>query len=122
MVYTKTSQTSQNSIKTLEPEIRNMTKTKTRKNGAVWQLQEAKAMLSEVIKASFAGPQIITLRGEETAAVLSIGEYRRLTRPREGIVEFIRNSPLFGTELELPPDQPVVFPALFGGSPGDGGA
>ena len=97
-------------------------KTKTRKNNAVWQLQEAKAMLSEVIKASFAGPQIITLRGEERVAVLSIGEYRRLTRPRESFVEFIRNSPLAGVELELPPDQPVVFGELFGGSPGNGGS
>ena len=77
------------------------TKNKTRKN-VVWQLQEAKAMFSEVIKAAAARPQTITIRGKETAVILSIEEYRRLARPRQTLYEFMQNSPLRDCALELP--------------------
>ena len=44
-----------------------------------WQLQEAKNRLSEVVKAAKTkGPQIITVRGKEEVAVVSIEELRRL--------------------------------------------
>jgi prevent-host-death family protein len=71
-----------------------------------WQLQEAKAMLSEVIKASAAKPQIISVRGKETAVILSIGEYQRLARPRQTFFEFIQSSPLRDLNFELPPRLP----------------
>jgi antitoxin Phd len=42
----------------------------------IWQLQEAKARFSEVIKkAQSEGPQHITVRGTSTAVVLSDAEY-----------------------------------------------
>jgi len=67
-----------------------------------WQLQEAKARLSEVIKkAAKEGPQNITVHGQATAVVLSAAEYRKLKQPREGFVEFMRRSPLRGVELDL---------------------
>ena len=68
----------------------------------VWQLQEAKAMFSEVIKAAAEKPQTVTTRGKETAVVLSIEEYKRLVRPRQTLFEFIQNSPLCDVTLELP--------------------
>ena len=71
-----------------------------------WQLQEAKAMFSEVIKASVRRPQIISVRGKETAVVLSIGEYQKLVRPRQTFFEFIQSSPLRDFNLELPPRLP----------------
>jgi prevent-host-death family protein len=67
-----------------------------------WQLQEAKAMFSEVVKASAARPQIITVRGKETAVILSFVEYQKLARPKQSLFEFIQNSPLRNMELELP--------------------
>ena len=67
-----------------------------------WQLQEAKAMFSEVVKASAAKPQIITVRGKETAVILSFAEYQKLARPKQSLFEFIQNSPLRNMELELP--------------------
>jgi len=73
---------------------------------AKWQLQEAKAMLSEVIKASAFKPQIISVRGKETAVILSIGEYQKLVRPRQTFFEFIQSSPLRDFNLELPPRLP----------------
>ena len=72
-----------------------------RKN-VVWQLQEAKAMFSEVIKAAAVKPQTVTIRGREAAVILSIEEYKRLVRPRQTLFEFIQNSPLHDAPLELP--------------------
>jgi prevent-host-death family protein len=46
---------------------------------AVWQVQEAKTRLSEVIeRARTDGPQTITRHGAERAVVLSIEDYRAL--------------------------------------------
>ena len=67
-----------------------------------WQLQEAKAMLSEVIKAAAIQPQIITVRGKETAMILSVEEYKRLVKPNQTLYEFIQSSPLRGLDLSLP--------------------
>ena len=62
-----------------------------------WQLQEAKARLSEVInKAQGEGPQHITVRGVAAAVVLSEADYERLVGGGESLVEFMRRSPLFG--------------------------
>lgn len=67
-----------------------------------WQLQEAKARLSEVVKKAMSeGPQSITVRGEPAAMVISIKEYLRLSRPRGSFVQFMRQSPLYGVELDL---------------------
>lgn len=74
-----------------------------------WQLQDAKARLSEVIKqASKEGPQTITMRGEPTAVVISINEYERLRRPKGNFVEFMRKSPLFGVDLDLKREQSLT--------------
>jgi prevent-host-death family protein len=74
-------------------------KTKKKSN---WQLQEAKAMFSEVVKASQVNPQIITVFGKETAVILSMNEYKRLSNPNSSLYEFIQNSPLRNLSLELP--------------------
>ena len=76
------------------------------KKRANWQLQEAKAMFSEVIKAAVLSPQIITVHGKETAVILSIAEYERLAGPRLTLFQFIQNSPLRDLELELPSREP----------------
>lgn len=71
-----------------------------------WQLQEAKARLSEVVKkAAKEGPQGITVHGEATAVVVSSADFKRLKQPRQGFTEFMRRSPLHGVELDLKRDQ-----------------
>jgi len=71
-----------------------------------WKLQDAKNRFSEVVqKALKAGPQIVTLRGRKTVVILSVEEYRRLVRPKTGLVEFLRSSPLADVELDLERDQ-----------------
>ncbi len=68
----------------------------------VWQLQEAKNKFSEVVESAISGePQIITRRGEEVVVVLAIENYRRLTAPRQRLVDALRNAPPGLDELEL---------------------
>lgn len=74
-----------------------------------WQLQEAKARLSEVIKqAQKEGPQTITMRGEPTAVIISRDDYERLRHPRESFVDFMRKSPLYGVDLDLKREQTLT--------------
>ncbi len=68
----------------------------------IWQLQEAKNRLSQVVdEALNDGPQIITRRGKEVAVVLSINEYEEIKKPATCIVDFFQNSPFFETQLDL---------------------
>lgn len=66
-----------------------------------WQLHDAKNRLSQVILEAKDAAQIITVRGREAAVILSVDEYRRLTKPRTSLVAFLRESPLAGVELDL---------------------
>jgi len=70
-----------------------------------WQLQEAKAHLSQVVKeAMLHGPQEISLRGEPAVIVISKTEYDKLAKPKPSFVEFMRQSPLTGINLKLKRD------------------
>ncbi len=72
---------------------------------ATWQLQDAKARLSELVKrARSDGPQEISVRGEPAVVVLAHREYLRLAQPPTRFVDFIRQSPLKGAALRLPRD------------------
>lgn len=64
-----------------------------------WQMQDAKAHLSELVKLTESeGPQDITLHGHSVAVVLSRKTFDRLTGNGQSLVEFMRNSPLFGLD------------------------
>jgi prevent-host-death family protein len=66
-----------------------------------WQVQEAKAELSALIKAAQELPQIITRHGEPVAVVLSYVKYDRLRRneaARQPLFSFLRSWP----EFEIP--------------------
>jgi prevent-host-death family protein len=77
-----------------------------------WQLQTAKARLSELVRDAQKAPQYITVRGQEEAVVLSVHDYEKLeygsTARDDGKAfkngsfgEFIENSPLYGTTFEF---------------------
>ena len=67
-----------------------------------WQLQEAKNRLSAVIEEALNhGPQIITRRGVDTAVVLSIKEFIKMTKPEQDFVDFFQSSPLHGIEIDV---------------------
>ena len=68
----------------------------------VWQMQEAKARLSEVVKrAESDGPQDITLHGRSVAVVLSRAAFERLSGQQASLLEFMQASPLAGLDDEL---------------------
>ena len=73
--------------------------------GTIWQLQEAKNRFSEMVnKALEEGPQTVTRHGEEVVVILSKAEYNRLVKSQISLLEFFRQSPLVGIELELERD------------------
>ena len=67
-----------------------------------WQLQNAKNKFSYFVdKAQHDGPQIVTKHGKDAVVVLSIDEYRKLVKPETNLVEFFRDSPFAGADLEI---------------------
>jgi prevent-host-death family protein len=69
-----------------------------------WQLQEAKQRFSELVRHARAhGPQVVTKHGEEVAVVVSIDEYRRLTRGLPSFKELLLAAPdLDALEIDRP--------------------
>ena len=68
----------------------------------IWALQDAKNKLSKLVDlAVHDGPQTITRRGKETAIVVSVEDFRKLTSGRDSLVSFLRDSPLAGVDLDL---------------------
>lgn len=80
-----------------------------------WQIQEAKAHLSELVRdTERVGPQEITWHGRAVAVVLSKTEYERLTGAGQSLVEFMRKSPIFGSDdLDLTRDSSLTREVLF---------
>ena len=73
---------------------------------AVWQLQEAKNHLSEVVERAIRdGAQTITRHGRPVAVVLAAKTYDRL-QPRKKIVDVLRACPARGLKLDRLRDKP----------------
>jgi antitoxin Phd len=74
-----------------------------------WQVQSAKARFSEVFRlARTEGPQHITRQGKEGVVMISDEQYDRLvakSRQPKSIVQFFRESPLVGVDLDLERDK-----------------
>ena len=80
---------------------------------AIWQVQDAKARLSEVIaKAKSEGPQTITRHGHAQVVVLSIEDYRASIERRPDFKTYLLGGPKFEDfSVERDPDtgRPVEF-------------
>jgi antitoxin Phd len=74
-----------------------------------WQLQTAKARFSEVFRlARTEGPQRITRQGKEGVVMISDEQYHQLagrSHQPKSLVQFFRESPLVGVELDLERDK-----------------
>ncbi len=67
-----------------------------------WQLQDAKNRFSNLVEqAQHAGPQVVTKHGKDAVVVISMNEYKKLTKPKVNLVKFFQNSPLASAELDL---------------------
>lgn len=75
-----------------------------------WQMQEAKAHMSELVKrAQSQGPQEITMHGRSVAVIVSRETFDRLSQAGESLVAFMRNSPLYGLdEIEFERDKSLT--------------
>ena len=89
--------------------IKSATASMARTGGHDWQLQTAKAKFSEVFRlARTQGPQRITRQGKEGVVMISDEQYYRLTvksHQPKSIVQFFRESPLVGVDLDLERDR-----------------
>ena len=89
----------------------------TDRTHAQWQLQQAKARFSELVRRARAeGPQHVTVSGEPAVVVLSEEEFARLTSQRRSLVDHILDGELWPDDLveainARPPDpgRDVVF-------------
>lgn len=69
-----------------------------------WQLQDAKARLSELIdKAESDGPQIVTRRGKETVVVVSVDTWRDLEKRARPTLKDLLLSDEARTDNLVPP-------------------
>ncbi len=67
-----------------------------------WSLQDAKAKFSELVRRALAaGPQVVMRGREEAVVVMSAREYAKLTTPEQTLVDFLRQSPLADTTLQV---------------------
>ena len=67
-----------------------------------WSLQDAKNKFSQVVdEAHRGGVQIVTKRGVESVVIMSIEDYKKLIRPTTNLIDFFRNSPLHGIDLDV---------------------
>lgn len=65
-----------------------------------WPLQDAKNQFSRVVqKARSEGPQIVTLRGERAAVVLSAADYDALRAGRPSLVDDLLSGPSWDEDL-----------------------
>ncbi len=68
--------------------------------GTTWQLQEAKARLSEVVQKALEGrPQVISRRGRDEVVVLRLSDYEQAMHPKGTLVELFR--PVRGTDVRF---------------------
>jgi prevent-host-death family protein len=77
--------------------------------GPPWQLQTAKARFSELFrKTRNEGPQLITRQGKEGVVMMPVEQFEQLAvraRQPKSLVQFFRESPLVGLELDFERDK-----------------
>ena len=88
-----------------EPRPRKTT-TPTVGSETCWSINDDTAHFAEVIeKARVEGPQIITLDGVQVAMVVAVESKQEKPAPKESLVDFLLNSPLRGSEIDLERDR-----------------
>jgi prevent-host-death family protein len=70
-----------------------------------WAIQDAKNKFSELVqRTQTEGPQVVTRHGHPEAVVISFEDYQKQRKPSQDLVQFMRQSPLFGVDLDLSRD------------------
>lgn len=76
-----------------------------------WQLQEAKAKLSQLVRDAAEEPQQISVHGKPAVVLVSQDRYDDLTGEKPSFVEFLRRSPLVGVDLPIDRNRSETRPA-----------
>ncbi|WP_234196548.1 MULTISPECIES: type II toxin-antitoxin system Phd/YefM family antitoxin [Pseudacidovorax] len=63
-----------------------------------WQMQDAKARMSELVKSAQEQPQDITVHGKSVAVVVSRQTFDRLSQAQGSLLDFMQRSPLAGQD------------------------
>lgn len=72
----------------------------------IWQLQDAKNKLSELVERALnQGPQLITRHGKKAVVVIAYQDYKRMKQGQMKLSEFFRASPLTKVDLNLQRDK-----------------
>lgn len=70
----------------------------------IWRVQDAKARFSELLNACVVeGPQMVTKRGEETAVLVPVDEWRRLSDAARPSLKALLLADEGRGDLALPP-------------------
>jgi len=70
-----------------------------------WALQDAKNRFSEVVELTLReGPQTVTRHGTPVVVIVAVKDYEKRQRPKGSFVQFLRDSPLYGLELDITRD------------------
>ena len=69
---------------------------------STWQVQEAKAKFSEVVRLAETAPQFVTVRGKPAVVVISVDKYMQLSEPKKSLIELLQSAPCPLDKLELP--------------------
>ena len=67
----------------------------------IWQLQEAKAKLSELVKLCKSEPHIISVRGKDEVVMISLQEYKKIIQPKLSFTELMATFPSGNHEIDL---------------------
>ncbi len=69
-----------------------------------WPVQDAKSRFSELLDACVnEGPQLVTRRGAETAVLIPIAEWKRLSNAARPTLKSLLLTDVGRADLELPP-------------------
>ena len=70
-----------------------------------WALQDAKNRFSEVVETTLReGPQTVTRYGTPVVVIMAVKDYEKRQRPQGSFLQFLRDSPLYGLELDIARD------------------
>jgi prevent-host-death family protein len=66
-----------------------------------WTVTEAKAKFSEVIEKAKEAPQEVTRHGKPAVFIVSAEEWEKRTQRKGSLAEFLLNSPLAGSGIDI---------------------
>ena len=70
----------------------------------IWQLQQAKAKLTQLMNEAKYEPQMISRHGKNETVVMSVEKYNELIGCNKNVVPFFKTSPLKGLDLDFDRD------------------